>query len=428
MACKTIDDQFWNDPDIVELKADEKLLLIFLMTNQHAHYTGIYYLPISLLEEEIGTSIKDIEKVMKGLSLRNLIKYDYSAKVVWVKIMKLQKNFSKTQIEGLKCYFGKICHSSLLIEFLNFHQLYDMMKYFVKSKDSESDEFQYLGPIDPDSLTYSQKHEDFHKMLIKDNIFGALAGFGGVLDDETCDDSLNPPVAEAINIAAVAPSAIYRGIDTPMGRGSDGGIDTPIDSGIQSKDSEDGSKKEYDSNILINNTFGASDDTPIDRGIDTPMCRGSKTAETQGLSSINNNDEGRKNEGLYISSNNNINSNNINRKKQKETVESKNRNRSAKMKKNDSILEKKQYAEFVLLKEEEYQKLVKNYGKHAVEKMIEILNTYKGAHGKKYKSDYMAILNWVVDAYEKREKEHKKRKPEKEHYYDYKTPWNVEYF
>ena len=31
--------------------------------------------------------------------------------------------------------------------------------------------------------------------------------------------------------------------------------------------------------------------------------------------------------------------------------------------------------------------------------MIEILNNYKGSKGKKYKSDYMAILNWVVERY-----------------------------
>ena len=31
--------------------------------------------------------------------------------------------------------------------------------------------------------------------------------------------------------------------------------------------------------------------------------------------------------------------------------------------------------------------------------MIQILDNYKGANGKKYKSDYRAILNWVVDKY-----------------------------
>lgn len=57
------------------------------------------------------------------------------------------------------------------------------------------------------------------------------------------------------------------------------------------------------------------------------------------------------------------------------------------------------YAEFVLLKEEEYQKLVEKHDDLAVKRMIEILDNYKGSKGKTYKSDYRAILNWVEESY-----------------------------
>jgi len=59
--------------------------------------------------------------------------------------------------------------------------------------------------------------------------------------------------------------------------------------------------------------------------------------------------------------------------------------------------EKKAYADFVTMAEVEYEKLVLKYGKDATDWMIEKLSTYKGAKGVKYKSDYLAILNWVVD-------------------------------
>lgn len=59
--------------------------------------------------------------------------------------------------------------------------------------------------------------------------------------------------------------------------------------------------------------------------------------------------------------------------------------------------EKHRYAEFVTLKGSEYQKLVDQYGEVKTRKMIEVLNNYKGSKGKKYKSDYHAILNWVVN-------------------------------
>lgn len=56
-----------------------------------------------------------------------------------------------------------------------------------------------------------------------------------------------------------------------------------------------------------------------------------------------------------------------------------------------------EYAEFVRMTEEEYEKLVKQYGKDMTVRMITVLDNYKGQNGKTYKSDYRAILNWVVD-------------------------------
>lgn len=59
--------------------------------------------------------------------------------------------------------------------------------------------------------------------------------------------------------------------------------------------------------------------------------------------------------------------------------------------------EKKKYAEFVKMTEDEYEKLVKRFGKPFVEACIETLDNYKGSKGATYKSDYRAILSWVVD-------------------------------
>lgn len=64
--------------------------------------------------------------------------------------------------------------------------------------------------------------------------------------------------------------------------------------------------------------------------------------------------------------------------------------------------EKKQYAEYVALSEVEYEKLVSGYGQAAANKFVEELNLYKGSSGRTYKSDYMTILNWVVEKVEKK--------------------------
>lgn len=72
---------------------------------------------------------------------------------------------------------------------------------------------------------------------------------------------------------------------------------------------------------------------------------------------------------------------------------------------------KTDYSEYVSMKAEEYDKLVEEFTEDSAKRMIEILNNYKGSSGKKYKSDYMAIRNWVVARYndemQKNEQQHK---------------------
>lgn len=67
-----------------------------------------------------------------------------------------------------------------------------------------------------------------------------------------------------------------------------------------------------------------------------------------------------------------------------------------KTKKPDPI-PKLEYAEDVFLSEIEYSKLCDEYGEDLTKKAITILSNYKGANGKKYKSDYKAMLGWPIE-------------------------------
>lgn len=66
----------------------------------------------------------------------------------------------------------------------------------------------------------------------------------------------------------------------------------------------------------------------------------------------------------------------------------------------ESKPEKTMFAEFVSMTDEEYASLVTKLGEQGAKRCVEILDNYKGASGKKYDSDYRAILNWVVKRYE----------------------------
>lgn len=59
------------------------------------------------------------------------------------------------------------------------------------------------------------------------------------------------------------------------------------------------------------------------------------------------------------------------------------------------------FAEFVTMTNAEYDKLVSTYGKKFADQCIKTLDNYKGSSGKKYRSDYRAILSWVVDKVKK---------------------------
>lgn len=61
---------------------------------------------------------------------------------------------------------------------------------------------------------------------------------------------------------------------------------------------------------------------------------------------------------------------------------------------------KEKYAEFVSMTNDEYASLVAKVGEQGTKRCIEILDNYMGSSGKTYKSDYRAILNWVLERYD----------------------------
>ena len=55
---------------------------------------------------------------------------------------------------------------------------------------------------------------------------------------------------------------------------------------------------------------------------------------------------------------------------------------------------KPSYAEHVTMTEDEYAKLLREFGTMGTQERIERLDLYKGSTGKKYASDYLTILSW----------------------------------
>ena len=116
---------------------------------------------------------------------------------------------------------------------------------------------------------------------------------------------------------------------------------------------------------------------------------------------------------VVVSINDNTEEVNVNINSQSKVKESK--VKESKVKNNECAQkpkpEKTKYADFVSLTNDEYSSLVAKLGEEGTRRCIEILDNYKGATGKKYKSDYRAILNWVVERYEEEQRKKQHGKP-----------------
>ena len=62
--------------------------------------------------------------------------------------------------------------------------------------------------------------------------------------------------------------------------------------------------------------------------------------------------------------------------------------------------EAKKFGDFVSMTDAEFKMLTDRFGEGPAREMIEALDNYKGSSGRRYKSDYRAILSWVVQRYE----------------------------
>lgn len=148
---RAVETKMWSDPKFKNLSPNDKLLFIYFFTNQHAHLSGIYYLPPPVIQYETGLSESEIKKGIDTLSIPYLIHIDTPSDVIWVvNMLRYQSTSEKimkhvaTQLESLhKC---------------------PLIKHFLKYYEDLSIPYRY--PIDTLSL---QEQEQEQKQKQKQN-------------------------------------------------------------------------------------------------------------------------------------------------------------------------------------------------------------------------------------------------------------------
>jgi hypothetical protein len=64
---RSVSTGFWSDPLIEDLKPNEKLLFLYLITNEKTNMLGIYESSSKKMSFETGIPIQDLEKILKAL-------------------------------------------------------------------------------------------------------------------------------------------------------------------------------------------------------------------------------------------------------------------------------------------------------------------------------------------------------------------------
>ncbi len=76
--------QIWNDPDFQEYNIQEKLVFIFIFTNEIATQSGVYQLTFKDVFDKTGVSKNDSKEIIIK-SFQKKVVYDQRNSIIWVK-------------------------------------------------------------------------------------------------------------------------------------------------------------------------------------------------------------------------------------------------------------------------------------------------------------------------------------------------------
>ena len=151
---RTIESSFWSDPKVQSLSPQAKLVFLYLITNDRAHVSGIYYLPMAVMAVETGYPINTLSRVVRELIACETIAIDSERAIFWVKKMfRYQGRGSKNNSSATKQL--TTLHNSPLIK--DFCKLYPSVK--PRKNDRVSDRVSEVGRRSSQEQEQEQEQE-----------------------------------------------------------------------------------------------------------------------------------------------------------------------------------------------------------------------------------------------------------------------------
>ena len=131
MSYKQIHETFWTDPQAKKYKPLHRYLFGYFISGPHAHYSGLYYLPIVYIQNDTGLAPKEIKEGIAFLSSQGHIFYDDDREIIFVKSELVYQWDSKDldgkpkmnpkQVAGIKKHFDTLHKSPLIAKFLEIY-------------------------------------------------------------------------------------------------------------------------------------------------------------------------------------------------------------------------------------------------------------------------------------------------------------------
>lgn len=160
MSYKPVNEAFWTDPKVRNLSLKNKLLFLYFITNPHAHYCGLYYLPEPMILFETGMSQIEYQEGIDTLSIGYQVLIDQVNSIVWVVNMGKFQLSSQQQITGAIKHIKELQKTYLKQKFVE--------KYPKFENEIDTLSIPYAYPIDTLSIQEKEKEEEEEEEEIKE--------------------------------------------------------------------------------------------------------------------------------------------------------------------------------------------------------------------------------------------------------------------
>jgi len=102
---RSLSTSFWSDPFIEDLSVSEKLLFIYLITNEKTNMLGIYELSIKKISFETGIDKATVQKALKRFETINKVKY-VDNHIILINFLKHQHFNTNMKKSAIDCYLN----------------------------------------------------------------------------------------------------------------------------------------------------------------------------------------------------------------------------------------------------------------------------------------------------------------------------------